>query len=113
MTLRALKASAENHYAKHGQYSLSFWSLPDADVGSIVRHARSQPGRNIPHGGFASTAGVIRDAGFDLVATPPPGHYAVDLPDPPTDADYERLMQAFSGPVPNPEGRMPNVPSTG
>jgi hypothetical protein len=111
MNLTNLSASAEAEYAETGEYALSFWASADLDVGGIVRAARHQGeltgDRNIPHGRVqVSTAGRIRAAGFDLVATPPPGHYSLVLPDPPTVADYAAVMSAFDSPVPNPEGRM-------
>ena len=113
MTLENLASSAEFHYSETGGegYALSFWASAELDVAGIVRAAREQGAidgeRYIPHGRVqVATAGKIRAAGYELIPTPPPGHYSLELPDPPTNSDYEAVMSAFDDPVPNPEGRL-------
>jgi hypothetical protein len=111
MTGLNLRGSAETHFALHGQYCLSFWASADLDVAGIVRAARAQGvitgDRNVPHGRVqVSTAGRIRAAGYELIPSPPPGHYSLVLPDPPSDGDFEAVMSAFNDPEPNPEGKL-------
>jgi hypothetical protein len=113
MTLKAIRQRAETDYEETNEYSLSFWSIPNETVQAIVHAVRVQAEalgrRDIPHGSVqVSTAGAIRAAGYDLIPTPPPMHYSLVLPNPPTNDDYEAVMSAFDDPVPNPEGRLPS-----
>lgn len=98
---------AEANFRDEGVRSLSVFASSTLDLEGIVREARSY-GRYLPHGTMqTSTAGRVREAGFELVSTPPPpGHYSLMIPDDYTDAALTALMRAFDAPVPTPQGRM-------
>lgn len=108
MTARLLKASAEKSFRESGgeHYSLSVWSSPDLDAEGIAKAAREQGEEYLPHGRMqTSTVGLLRSLGYGLIPTDPPGHYSLMLPTPPTDEDWDNLMEAFDDPQPNPVAR--------
>jgi hypothetical protein len=112
MTLLNVRARLETDFATTGEHSLSFWASAELDVGGIVGAARAQGvidgERYLPHGQVqVASMANLRAAGFELVPTPPPGHYSLMWGDPPPDEDLQRVIDAFDAPIPNPEGRLP------
>jgi hypothetical protein len=81
-------------------------------VGLSAREIALRVGTDaLPHSKFrASTVGVLRDYGFEVVPTPifGAGHATLRLPTPPADADFDKLDAAFStaecNPVRRPKG---------
>jgi hypothetical protein len=103
MVLANLIDSVAIEFEDSGQYSLSVWSHPSHDAHRIVEAARQLPGSNLPHSQMRlSTAGRLRAAGFELVATDLPGYYSLVLPSPQTDATWRALDGAFDPPQPTP-----------
>lgn len=49
-----------------------------------------------------STVGALRARGFRVSHPDRYGHASLVFPGPPSDADYERLLDAFSEPIPKP-----------
>lgn len=108
-----VQSSARTNLREEGLLAVSVFASTELDVEGVVDAARSH-GRYLPHGSIhASTARKVRDAGAELVYTPPPpGHYSLVFPEDSNSA-YTAVMDAFDGPVPTPQGRMPNVPNAG
>ncbi len=106
MEPRTLEVNALTHYDAFGEYALSMWSLPGADVATIAATA------DLPHSVVrTSTVGRIRAAGYELVRSePPPAHADLKLPNPPTDDDWATIRGAFDDPIPNPHQRVGDTP---
>jgi hypothetical protein len=101
MEPRTMETNAATHYDEFGEYALSVWSLPGADVATIAAAA------NLPHSVIrVSTARRIRAAGYELVRSePPPSHVDLKLPNPPTSQDWETIRSIFDEPITNPYRR--------
>jgi hypothetical protein len=107
MSARTMQVSAAKAKLDEGAHTLSSWSFPGLDAPGVARAAKEVDPTTLPHSVIrASTAGRIRAAGYELVATDPqPGHYSLMLPDPPTDDDWAALNSIFGEPQPNPVAR--------
>lgn len=94
-------ANARASFEEVGAYGLSVWSVPDLDADGIVRLARSHGREYLPHGQVrASTVGELRP--YTLHIDEPEGHYLLQLPTPPAEADWDALERAFADPQPTP-----------
>jgi hypothetical protein len=114
-SIRQVEASVATNRQKHGTASLSVFASVDLDVAEIVRQARSHD-RYLPHGRLQTTTSKrLRDAGLQLIPSPPPpAHYSLMVPDAMmNDEGYDAIIRASDAPVPNPLGRMHDVPPSG
>jgi hypothetical protein len=101
MEARDLQVNAFTHYDEVGEYALSVFAVPGADLETTARVA-DRPNAAVR----VTTAGRIRAAGYEVVSSEPPaGHADIRLPNPPTDADWETLRAVFDDPIPNPHRR--------
>lgn len=84
----------------HGFYGISVYAAAGMTVEQLVG-ARPQLGRSRYRQLRSSTAGVIRGAGFRLLATLEWPHFDIELPNL-SEATLERLGSCFGPPFPNP-----------
>lgn len=97
-----MEAEAYTEYDDSGHFALSVFSVPGVGIDELARIA------NRPNGVIRlTTAGRIRAAGYEVLPDePPPGHAALQLPNPPTDTDWETSRAIFDEPIRNPHRRV-------
>ena len=98
-TAETLFRTAIAHYDAEGEYAISVRSAPGMSADELakadppLRHAQIRE----------TTAGAVRQAGFEIVRDePPPMHALIKLGSVGADDDYLRITAIFNAPRPNP-----------
>jgi hypothetical protein len=98
-TPETLHKSALAHFDEKGVFALSVRSRPPMSAEELARvdppmlHPRMR----------ATTVGVLRRAGYDVIPDePPPAHALIMLPGVPADDDYVTVSAIFGEPTSNP-----------
>jgi hypothetical protein len=102
-----LRATATQHWLESGkrEHAISVLAHRTRDADWIVRRARRSDPESLQHPVVRqTTAGAIRQAGYDVVphGRHPRGHALILLSTPPSPQDWPRISSLFGQERPNP-----------